>query len=574
MLPLSFKTIFFGFLAAAAPIVADIPYPHPRSYFESKADLSEPEAFRIRKHLAQVESDLRANPPEGLSPGQSEARSRRLDDLHAYWLRGEFPYNPDYPDSLVPYFIDARGVACAVGQLVIASGHREFAEEIARTRNHAYIREIEDPRLAAWAMASGLTLEECGRIQPSYGNLANYRYVQEMKVTAPGVIWTLAAPECMCSSLFQSFGYDPGGTWIRTNPTQTGQATICLDPKGRELIGFDGKYGTSGLMWDGVMVSGSGDVGVNDCEWSADGSVVWVAGNSGMRSYRPYGSTLSLALQLPPAESMFVVATSPSSVWSASSRRAFWGKVEGSAAMNTMDTAGRTPFRITGMASPGKDMLWAGINGNLGKNPKIFAPDSGTAPVFSREGLLFRHDAAGAWTVYDRAGSGLPSDTIQALTPADSQSVWIATAAGIFKFTPPNSVSRVRAGFSMPITDLNTDSIGRLYIATWGAGVYMFEHGETQSLGYYTSPESIYLNGREARAGRMPDPNLASDVPVAFRSLLGRKLRHSPGSGLFVLKVPQATNPSEDEWRMRSPRPFLRRAVPHPVITFPLTRPN
>lgn len=530
--------VFGALTAATAPLFAHIPFAHPKSYFESRVDLTEPEPLRIQQHLAQVESDLRAHPPHGLSPEQAYSRAQRLDDLHAYWMRGEFPHNPDYPDSLVPYFIDARGVACAVGQLVIASGHREFAEEIARTRNHAYIREIEDPRLAAWAEASGLTLEECARIQPSYGNLANYRYVQEMKVTAPGVIWTLAAPECICSSSFQSFRYDPDGSLIMTNPTQGGQATICPDPKGRELTGFDGRYGKTGLMWDGVMVSGSGDDGVNDCEWSPDGSVVWVAGNSGLRSYRPSGSTLALALRLPPAESMFVVATSPSLVWSASSSRAFWGMVEGSAAMNKMDSAGRTPFRITGMASQGRDMLWAGVNGSLGKTINILSSDPNATPVFSREGLLFRRGAAGAWTVYDRVGSGLPSDTIQALTPADSQSVWIATAAGIFKFTPPNSVSRVRAGFSVPVTDLKTDSIGRLYIATWGAGVYMFEHGETQSLGYYTSPESIYLNGREAKAGPMPSPDREPNVPVAFRSLLGRKLRHSPGSGVFVLKVP------------------------------------
>ena len=68
MLPRSLGTIVFGVLAAmAAPVPAHVPYAHPRSYFESRADLAEPELIRIRKHLAQVESDLRAHPPKGLS---------------------------------------------------------------------------------------------------------------------------------------------------------------------------------------------------------------------------------------------------------------------------------------------------------------------------------------------------------------------------------------------------------------------------------------------------------------------------------------------------------------------------
>lgn len=69
MLQRALKTIVFGLLAATtAPLFANLPYAHPRSYFESRADLSEPEQIRIRKHLAQVESDLRAHPPQGLGP--------------------------------------------------------------------------------------------------------------------------------------------------------------------------------------------------------------------------------------------------------------------------------------------------------------------------------------------------------------------------------------------------------------------------------------------------------------------------------------------------------------------------
>lgn len=534
MRPRALKTIVFGLLAAAtAPLFANLPYAHPNSYFESRADLSEPEPVRIQRHLAQVETDLRTHPPRGLSAEQAEARERRLDDLHAYRVRGEFPRNPDYPDSLVPYFIDARGVACAVGQLVIASGHRDFAEEIARTRNHAYIREIDDPRLAAWAEASGLTLEECARIQPSYENAGYYPYIQEIKVGPQGAVWALAAAPCNCSLSLQTFRYDPGGSWTMVFPDQGGLSTLCLDPKGRTLIGWDGKYGKRGLMWNGVMISSAGDAGVNDCEWSPDGATAWVAGNSGLRSYRLSGSALGSMIQTPPTDSMLVLAVGGAFVWSASAQGAFGGLVEGSAAMNKLDSAGPSYLQITGLAAQGRDVLWAGLNGNFGKSPMTLASDPGSAPVFSRNGLRFRHGIAGGWTVYDRAASGLPSDTILALAPADSPSVWIATATGIFKFTPPNTVSRVHIGFAMPVTDLKTDSLGRLYIATWGTGVYRMENGETVSLGYY-DPTPIRPAGRDTRDGGIPRWELTPEPRSASRTLLGRKVGPAHAEGIFI----------------------------------------
>jgi hypothetical protein len=422
--------------------------------------------------------------------------------LHADWTRGEFPRNPDYPDSLVPYFIDARGVACAVGQLVIASGHRGFAQEIARTRNHAYIREIRDPRLAAWAEASGLTLEECARIQPGYGGPTDYSYVRKMEVSRQGTLWTLAGAACLCSgSYFQAFALSPGGNWEMPYSQQPGQATICLDPQGRQLLGFDEKAGAKGLLWNGRLVSGSADAGANDCEWSPDGSMAWVAGNSGLRSYRLSGSELGMTIQPAPRESMLVVAASRAYVWSGSVHGAFGGHLQGTGPLTKLDSAGRTSFRVTGMAGQGTDMLWAGINGNTGNPPTI-----------------------------------LGSDRDLALTPADSPSVWIATSAGIFKFTPPNTVTRVRSGFSAPVTDLGTDSLGRLYIATWGDGVHRFENGTTRALGYYTVSSAILPDGGEAKAGGTSRSYPGSNSGFGSRSLLGRKIGPSPGMGVFVSK--------------------------------------
>jgi hypothetical protein len=77
---------------------------------------------RIRTHLSEVERLLRARDVNGLSPELRHARARNLDELHAYWMRGVFPRNHDFPEHRVPYFIDAEGRACAVGHLMIASG--------------------------------------------------------------------------------------------------------------------------------------------------------------------------------------------------------------------------------------------------------------------------------------------------------------------------------------------------------------------------------------------------------------------------------------------------------------------
>ena len=524
-------------VSALPPISAHIPYAHPKSYFESRVDVSEPEQMRIRMHLARVESDLRAHTPPGLSPAQTAARKLRLDDLHAYRVHGVFPSNRDFPDSLVPYFIDARGVACAVGYLVIASGHRDFAEFIQQTQNHAYIREIADPRLAEWAEASGLTMEECARIQPGYGLPVTYPFIQDLEVSAEGAVWTLAAPLCLCSMTFQAITLLPGGAWVNPYPQYLDQTMVCLDPQDRPLIGVKGSGGPDGLLWEGRMVSGIAGAGSNACDWSPDGSVTWIAGNSGLRSYRLFGSNLELTRQPEPRESMLMVAASRLFVWSGSNRGAFGGGVQSSNALTQLDSAGKSSFRVTGLSSHGTDGVWAGINGGHGKNLPTTASQSSKFPVFSREGLLFRRGLAGEWTAYTRANAGLPSDTIQALTPAAGQSVWIAAANGIFRFTPPNSVTQIRPAFDVPVTDLATDSLGRLYIGTWGLGVFRWEDGSTQSLGYFSTPSSLFRSKRDTESGGIPKrKGTGQEDWSELRSLLGRKAEASSRRGVLFLQ--------------------------------------
>ncbi|MBX2974270.1 MAG: T9SS type A sorting domain-containing protein, partial [Flavobacteriales bacterium] len=72
-----------------------------------------------------------------------------------------------------PIFIDPHGTACAVGQLMIESGHRDLAERIDAAMETGYLAEIiADERftapVSAWATEHGFTADELAWIQPGY----------------------------------------------------------------------------------------------------------------------------------------------------------------------------------------------------------------------------------------------------------------------------------------------------------------------------------------------------------------------------------------------------------------------
>jgi len=128
------------------------------------------ETARIRRHLSMVEAELRATNVSALTPAQRAARGRNLDVLHAYWVRGVFPANTDFPGRHVPYFIDRYGTRCAMAYLIEQSGHRDLVRRIAMTQNNAYVRDLRgDSELGAWLSENGLTAAEAARIQPTYG---------------------------------------------------------------------------------------------------------------------------------------------------------------------------------------------------------------------------------------------------------------------------------------------------------------------------------------------------------------------------------------------------------------------
>jgi len=129
------------------------------------------EAERIATHLRMVRELLRQRQPEGLSANQSAKRSLLLDRLSHYANERRFPQNHVLPYRN-PVFIDPLGTACAVGWLMIESGHRDLAEEISTAMNLAYVLEMPGtqqwPAIAAWANEHGFEAAELAWIQPGY----------------------------------------------------------------------------------------------------------------------------------------------------------------------------------------------------------------------------------------------------------------------------------------------------------------------------------------------------------------------------------------------------------------------
>jgi hypothetical protein len=125
------------------------------------------EAERITEHLHRVREHLSKQIPKGLVPNALIHRRALLDTLDAYAGRGLFPVNNVVPGRS-PVFIDELGTACAVGYLMIASGHADIAERIQHDMNLAYVHDIALPEMSTWAATHGFTAEELAWIQPTY----------------------------------------------------------------------------------------------------------------------------------------------------------------------------------------------------------------------------------------------------------------------------------------------------------------------------------------------------------------------------------------------------------------------
>lgn len=148
--------------------------------FEHDAKYNETVRFsndskRIQKHLSLVEEILRKRDMSDLSASQKAKRSALLDSLNEYWQAATFPVNANHIHRQ-PYFIDKYGTACAVGYLMIKSGHVQLAEEIAIDNNYVFIEELlKEDEVLDWADDHGFEWKELAWIQPAYKINANWQ---------------------------------------------------------------------------------------------------------------------------------------------------------------------------------------------------------------------------------------------------------------------------------------------------------------------------------------------------------------------------------------------------------------
>lgn len=144
------------------------------------------EVLRIQEHLRGASALLAARDVSGLTNEQLRLRSLNAQRLIRYTAAARFPKNHVKPGR-VPVFRDEEGTLCAVGALLWASGEHTIVEHIVATRNTATVNQLADePGLAQWLDAQGLTLAEAARIQPSYEFMAFH-------VTTPNYVVALGA---------------------------------------------------------------------------------------------------------------------------------------------------------------------------------------------------------------------------------------------------------------------------------------------------------------------------------------------------------------------------------------------
>lgn len=130
------------------------------------------DARLIQQHLRGMVQRLRSADLTALSDELRERRSFLIGRLEVYAERAVFPHNHVLPIP-TPIFLDEHDTACAVGQLIIDSGHRELAERVRDTDNTGFLLELNVAGLNEWVATSGFTADELANIQPTYGSMVS-----------------------------------------------------------------------------------------------------------------------------------------------------------------------------------------------------------------------------------------------------------------------------------------------------------------------------------------------------------------------------------------------------------------
>lgn len=168
-------TVCLSFLLAESPsdnqsvnaVIGDISFTEK---FGHLPDEKTNEDLRIKTHLEYVKNMLRNTASITLTAVQQQRREHLLLLLHQYTEAGVFPKNYDYEDCRKPCFIDKDGRICAVGYLIEKTAGRAVSETIKNRHKYDELLAMNDKLVDEWIASSGLSMEECAMIQPSYGS--------------------------------------------------------------------------------------------------------------------------------------------------------------------------------------------------------------------------------------------------------------------------------------------------------------------------------------------------------------------------------------------------------------------
>lgn len=139
-----------------------------RTAFRRGSPSAAEERARVARHVGRGQRKASRAVPPPRSRATMLARGLLLGALQEYWRDGRFPKNPGFPWQ-VPVFVDGEGTRCAIAHLMELGGAGRLVAEIASLRNFAFVRELaDDPRVATWLEAAGITVDEAAEIQPSY----------------------------------------------------------------------------------------------------------------------------------------------------------------------------------------------------------------------------------------------------------------------------------------------------------------------------------------------------------------------------------------------------------------------
>ena len=165
------RVVLASLMAAASVVIsvrAPLAYAGAVTGSVERATVTARETARLYAHFDSVDAELRAATPRNLRASQRAARAQLMLWLREYRNAALFPENNRFA-APTPFFVDHRGIRCAMGELLYRSGRDDIVRDVQRARNNAYIAQlVDDPRLVAWLDSVGMTAAEAARVQPSY----------------------------------------------------------------------------------------------------------------------------------------------------------------------------------------------------------------------------------------------------------------------------------------------------------------------------------------------------------------------------------------------------------------------